>query len=59
MSKITYASEKMRPPSLIQWSNVYKPCLLIVDINDTDFVLVGNGEILEHLFYHQNSPSYT
>ncbi|ATP11784.1 hypothetical protein BHOIPH791_05330 [Bartonella henselae] len=59
MSKITYASEKMRPPSLIQKLNVYKPFLLIVDINSTNFALVGNGEILGHLFYRQNSPSYT
>ncbi|WP_244426848.1 hypothetical protein [Bartonella senegalensis] len=57
MSKIPDVLENMKPSPLMQKLNIYKPYLLI--INSTDFVLIGNDEILGYVFYRQSSPSHT
>ncbi|WP_208433779.1 hypothetical protein [Bartonella taylorii] len=59
MGKIIDILQKIRSSFLIQRLNVYKPCLLIVDINGTSLALVSNDEILGHFTYRQNSRSYT
>ncbi len=58
IGKIIDILRKIRSSFLIQRLNIYKPCLLIIDINDTRLALVSNNEILRH-FYRQNSRSYT
>ncbi|WP_246668536.1 hypothetical protein [Bartonella refiksaydamii] len=59
MCKMIDVLQKIKSSYLIQKLNVYKPCLLIVDINGTSLALVNNDEILSLFVCRQNSCSYT
>lgn len=61
--KIIALPQKMRLSRIFKKLNVYKPCLLIVDINGTDLTVIGNRQsiwcIAKYFFCAQIKSLFT